>query len=149
VIDLSPASRNSNSYGITHQSTHVYRTSGGRFQSPHSPHRVVVWSNAHRLNPHPGEVRPTEFGSIGGEGKYLDPHNKGTDDPVTIILTAECSVISAHGNGTGMPASGQVFAAEPLAVGDVVHLRYPDGTVSAGYVVTARPLADPELLPVS
>jgi hypothetical protein len=110
-------------YGVTHVSAYVYRTARHSF-----PTRVVAWSNVNRKNPHPGERKWTDFGSIGGEGKYLDPHNQGTDSEESFLLSPESSVIDAYGTGTGTEASGQVFAEEIIRPGDALVLVFPDGS---------------------
>lgn len=111
-------------YGVTHESVYVYRV-----RPDHWPTRIQVWDNTGRPNPHPGETKWNEFGRIGGDGQYLDPRNEGTDEEVTVLFSPESSVISARGDSTGTPASGQVWAPdhEPITTGDVVVLVYPDG----------------------
>jgi len=111
-------------YGIEYTSAYLYRTKGNS-----GPTRVQVWSNTRRPNPHPGETRHGAMGPIGGEGRYLDPQNQGTDEEFTVLLSPESTVISAHGDGTGTAASGQVYAKDhpPLETGDVLTLEYPDG----------------------
>lgn len=111
-------------YGIEYTSAYVYRT-----KHEAGPSRLQVWSNLRRPNPHPGETRWGAVGPIGGDGKYLDPHNKGTDEEVSVLLSPEATAISAHGRSTGTAASGQVYAkGHPvLDTGDVLVLVYPDG----------------------
>lgn len=111
-------------YGVTHSSASIWRVKGS-----HSPTRVEVWSNVNRPNPHPGQVKWKQFGPIGGDGKYLDPENQGTDDEVTVLLSPESSGIYADAPNTGHEGSGQVWAPEhePIATGDVLVLVYPDG----------------------
>jgi len=111
-------------YGIEYTSAYVYRTKGDG-----GPTRIQVWSNRNRPNPHPGETRRGAMGPIGGDGKYLDPQNKGTDEEFSVLLSPEATVISAHGNSTGTAASGQVYAKDHplLDTGDVLVLVYPDG----------------------
>lgn len=111
-------------YGIEFTSAYVYRAQGNA-----GPVRVQVWSNTQRPNPHPGETKWGAMGPIGGDGKYLDPQNKGTDEEVTVLLSPESVVISAHGDSTGTAASGQLYAEDRslLETGDVLVLVYPDG----------------------
>lgn len=111
-------------YGIEYTSVYVYRTK----REP-GPSRVQVWSNLRRPNLHPGETSWGAMGKIGGDGKYLDPYNKGTDEEVSVLLEPESTVISAHGDSTGTAASGQVFVKDHplLDSGDVLVLVYPDG----------------------
>lgn len=99
-------------YGIMFESEFVYDISG-QSQNRYYPHRFKVWSNVNR----PG---------TDGVHKYTDPKGKGTDDSGSFTLGAEASVISAHGNGTGSKASGQVWG-QAVAVGDTVILRTPAG----------------------
>jgi len=111
-------------YGIEYTSAYVYRTKGNT-----GPTRIQVWNNLRRPNPHPGETKWGAMGPIGGDGKYLDPYNKGTDEKVTVLLEPESTVISAHGDSTGTAASGQVWARDVvLETGDVLVLVYPDGS---------------------
>lgn len=101
-------------YGITHKSACVYRVAGS-----YSPTRVKVWDNTRRPNPRDGVA-----------GAYLDPHNRATDARVSVLLSPESSVISAHRNGTGTVASGQVYAPGDtrFRTGDVLVLVHPDGS---------------------
>lgn len=114
-------------YGITFKSACVYRVAGSS-----APTRVKVWDNTRRPNPRNGEpVRYGEFGPRdGGNGEFLDPHNRATDARVSVLLSPESSVISAHRNGTGTVASGQVYAPGDarLRTGDVLVLVHPDGS---------------------
>jgi hypothetical protein len=127
VIQMT-ASTDNNTYGITHRSTFVYRVAGST-----SPTRIVAWSNLNRPNPRDGQpVEWTKYGKKdGGNGAYLDPQNNATDSETTVLITPEAGVISAHGNGTGTAASGQVYATQnsPIRTGDVLALVYPDGNV--------------------
>lgn len=111
-------------YGIEFTSVYVYRTTRDA-----GPGRIQVWSNTNRPNPHPGETSWGAMGPIGGNGKYLDPCNKGTDEEFSVLLEPESTVISAHGDSTGTVASGQVFVKDHplLDSGDVLVLVYPDG----------------------
>jgi hypothetical protein len=112
-------------YGIEYTSAYVYRT-----KREAGPSRLQVWSNLRRPNPHPGETKWGAMGPIGGDGKYLDPYNKGTNEKFSVLLEPESTVISAHGDSTGTAASGQVYAkGHPvLDTGDVLVLVYPDGS---------------------
>jgi hypothetical protein len=111
-------------YGVEFTSMYVYRT-----RRDAGPSRLQVWSNLRRPNPHPGETKWGAMGPIGGDGKYLDPYNKGTNEKFTVLLEPEATVISAHGDSTGTAASGQVYAKDHpiLDTGDVLVLVYPDG----------------------
>jgi hypothetical protein len=144
VIPMVVADANRRTYGIEHVSRYVYRINGAR-HNPYAPHRLQAWSNLRRPNPHPGEVRWGQHGPIGGDGRYLDPHNRATDSPHSLLFSAEATVITNNGTNTGTEASGQVYATEDLAIGDTVILRYPDGTLSDSFQVTAKPLSDPIL----
>jgi hypothetical protein len=103
-------------YGITHESAHVYaqaRSSG--------PTRVAVWDNT---------GRPNKGGShITGNGKYVDPQNVATDEPVSYLLTPESTVISADTRySTGGALSRQAYGPGTLRDGDTATLAYPDGS---------------------
>lgn len=95
--------------------------------------RINVWDNTGRPNRRNGEpIRWGQCGPLdGGDGLYLDPHNEATDAETSILITPEATVISAHGDGTGTEASGQVYAeqAGPLRSGDILRLTFPDGSV--------------------
>ncbi len=123
-------------YGITHTSMLVYRTTAAS-----GPVRVVIWSNTARPNPHPGEVRHTKYGSIGGPGQYLDPNNQGTDSEATILITPESVVIDSNpARSTGGNLSGQQYATGArIAEGDTVELvSFPSGDVIATGTVTFK-----------
>jgi hypothetical protein len=139
------------SYGVLFEGMFVYDVTGKGLHSRHHPHRVVVWDNTRRPNPRNGEpVRYGQYGKLdGGDGKYLDPSRNATDAEQTIILDAESIAITSNGTNTGTAASGQVYGPVTLTVGQYVVLIYPDGTTSDPLVITARPLRDPELLPIS
>lgn len=136
-IELVEAGEQHRRYGVsvTHMSTRVYPVAGSV-----NPTRVEVWDNTGRPNPHPSEVKWNEYGPVGGEGRYLDPHNVGTDEAVSVLLSPEASVVSAHGDGTGTETSGQVWAddASPIGDGDTLVLSWPDGSVSAWMVALDR-----------
>lgn len=136
-------------YGITGRSAYVYRVAGKGLHNASFPHRVVVWDNTCRPNLHRGEpVRMVgEHGKReGGPGAYVDPHGRDTDSPLSVLLSSESVAITAHGANTGAAASGQVYAAETLRVGDAVTLVRADGTELGAYVITARFLGDPVLV---
>lgn len=128
-VELVEAPSDRAQYGIRYLSRYVFRTSKGS-----SPTRIVVWSNANRPNPRDGEpVRYTEYGlRDGGHGRYLDPQNKATDHVISILMSPEASVLSAHGDSTGTEASGQVYlpAGTRIAEGAELQLVYPNGDVS-------------------
>lgn len=128
LIVMTPATAyRTEHYGITHTSDYVYlNPRAGNF-----PTRVVVWDNTRRVNPDPGG--PVQFGQYGplptgGDGKYIDPSNRATDDELTILLTPESVTIDAYGTGTGTRGSGQLWApdGEILRDGDTVRLIFVD-----------------------
>jgi hypothetical protein len=117
------------SYNKTFRSLFVYS-----FAQSSSPTRIDVWCNTERINARNGQpVRWGNFGPIdGGNGRYLDPHNEPTDDETTILVNPESTIISAHGDSTGSPASGQVYdphQADRIRHGDTLRLLFPDGSV--------------------
>jgi hypothetical protein len=131
-VELIEAPAERAGYGIMYLSRYVFRTSKGS-----SPTRVLVWSNLGRPNTRNGE--PVKFGDYGpingGDGAFLDPQNRATDDAQSVLLTPECSVITNNGTNTGTEASGQVYApaGTRIAEGDLITLVYPDG-IEATYV---------------
>jgi hypothetical protein len=132
-IQMNQADENAASYGITHKSASVYRNVGS------GPLRVKVWDNTNRPNPHPGETRWTNFGSIGGDGQYLDPNNKGTDETVSILISPESTAICADTRmNTGQPMSGQVYSDDRLTDGATVTLVLPNDTNITGTVKIDR-----------
>lgn len=147
VIPLEYATEyNVKSYGIMFESEFVHEIPEDRNNRSY-PHRFKVWTNINRPNPHPGETRYTDFGSIGGEGKYLDPHNKGTDSEQAFTISTEPMVISAHGDGTGTKAGGQVWG-EVVHVDDVVTLQTPGGHTYGPFTVTFHRFNGLSLTPV-
>jgi hypothetical protein len=127
-------------YGIEYVSRHVHKIQGAK-HNPRSDFSLKVWNNTDRLNPHPGVVKWNDFGSIGGDGKYLDPGNQATDEARSVTTSAEAIVISAH------PISRKALG-ELLSVGDTVYLREPGGALLGPYVIAQRSLHDPHLEPV-
>jgi hypothetical protein len=127
TIQISAPTANDATYGILGRSRFIY---SGRHGS--GPLRVIVWSNVNR--PNPGETRWNAYGSVGGNGRYLDPHNKGTDAAITVLISPEATMITAERTGTGHPLSGQVWAPDhkSLVAGDTLTLVMPDGSVIAG-----------------
>lgn len=134
-VELVEAPEQRQQYGIRYLSRYVFEARK-RYSSPT---RIVVWDNTGRLNPRNGEgVRHGQYGLIdGGNGRYLDPSNRATDEPTSVHLTPEASVITNNGTNTGTEASGQVFAPAGTVIreGDRLVLVYPDG---AEVVFTAR-----------
>lgn len=114
------------SYGIRLESMN-YKLSGAGVRNPHFPHQVQVWSNTHRPNPT-------------GETQYLDPSNRPTNDPETLVLSAHGFAIDGR--------SRLEYAADTLHLGDLVRIDRPDRIGQQVYRVTKRYLADPELVPV-
>jgi hypothetical protein len=115
-------------YGILLESASVHAASGRGFHNPSFNHVVQVWEN-----------RPAKGGPHKGE--VVTPDGKLTDETHTVCLKAQPTVISAH--------PGEPLKYGPaLSVGTRVRLEvggYPIGE----YVVQARQLADPILVPAS
>lgn len=120
-------------YGIMFESEFVHDVTG-QSHNRYYPHRFKVWTNVNR----PGKD---------GVHKYTDPKGKGTDDAGSFTLGAEASVISAHGNGTGSKASGQVWG-EPVAVGDTVVLKTPGGYEYGPFTVESHRFYGLSLTPI-
>jgi hypothetical protein len=151
AIEMAVASRyDQNSYGILFISRYVYRITGRGVHNRSHPHRIKVWDNTGRPNADPGRI--SEFlGRAIGPGRYIGPDGRGTDDEASATTSAESVAITNSGTNTGTVASGQVYADDSLAIGDKVMLVLPGGRmpVSALLTVTASPLSDPILVPVS
>lgn len=122
-IQMTPVSRDSMGYGIRAKSENVYETNRSLY-----PTRVVLWDNTGRPTKRNGEpVQHGKYGPVnGGNGRWLDPQNKATDDMLTILLTTESMGISSTpGMSTGQPGSGQVWAvADKMRDGDTATLVY-------------------------
>jgi hypothetical protein len=105
-------------YGVLYESCLVYDTT-----KSHSPTRLVVWDNTNR----PFRADRATWNT---SGAFLDPHNNGTDDPVSFLLSPESTCICADTRmNTGQPGSGQVYArGERLGEADTATLIYPDMT---------------------
>lgn len=148
LIEMTVGSDNDQTYGIRLRSAHVYRISGKGTHNPNFPHRINVWDNTIRPNTDPERFVPA-LGRKVGPGAFIDPHGHGTDDMLTVMTSAEATAITNNGTNTGSVASGQVYADTRLTIGDRVVLVFPDGGLSRVYTITARPLANPDLIPVS
>jgi len=115
--------------GILFESLYVHEIPEDKHNRSY-PHRFKVWSNLNRPNTDAGQVK------WNGEthGRYIDPQGKDTDSEMSFTISAECMVISAHGDGTGTAKGGQVWG-EVVHVGDAVMLRTPAGAEYGPYVV--------------
>lgn len=135
-------------YAIRLISAHVYRVTGRNVHNRSHPHRIKVWDNTGRPNADP--ERWSEFlGRKIGPGRYIGPDGRGTDAEVSVTTSAEAVAITNNGTNTGTVASGQVYAETELVIGDEVLLVLPSGATMGPAVLTARPVADPVLVPVS
>jgi hypothetical protein len=140
VIELDRSSDyECSTYGIEYVGRFVHEIIGAR-HNPHSSFRIKVWNNTDRLNPHPGVTKWNDWGSIGGDGKYLDPGNRATDEIRTVTTSAEAVVIAAH------PIDRKAMGTT-LTIGDTVYLREPGGALLGPYVIEQRPLHDPHFEP--
>lgn len=113
TISMVAVNANAMGYGIRAQSEFVYRA------TDHYPVRVVLWDNTSR--PNDGHI------AYAGDGRWLSPNNKATDDMLTILLSPESIGISSNRDmTTGQPGSGQVYDrnAERLMDGDTATLVY-------------------------
>lgn len=136
-IVLDVASKSRAYYGITHTGRNVYDTTtrGG-------PTRLAVWENIGRPNPYHGaqlgdrpckgrgelDITITEYSLPKTLPRFLDPHNNPTDEPVSLLLSPESTVICSNTSmNTGQPGSGQVYAEGKLADGDTATLFFPLG----------------------
>lgn len=126
-------------YGITHRSVCTYLIRGAR-HNPRARFTITLWDNTIRLNPHPGQVKYNAFGSIGGDGKYLDPNNRGTDSDTSVTTSAEADVIA-------LTPVARKPEGRAIAIDELVLLGLPDGSLLGPYKIAQRPLHDPHLEP--
>jgi len=141
IIHVNHASRYEvEQYGILYRARCVHRIRGAK-HNPRSQFSIKIWTNTVRPNPHPGEVRYTEFGARGGDGQYLDPNGKGTDDVFSVTTSAEATVISR----TPLPRTPE---GETLEIGDTVTFSLPSGLESGPWLIAQRALHDPHMEPV-
>lgn len=146
VIQLTDAGNyNRTNYGILFESTFVHEIPEDKHNRSY-PHRFKVWSNLNRPNQWP-EGQWTDFGFRGGPGKYVDPNNKGTDEPSSFTISTEAMCISAHGDSTGTKASGQVWG-DVVHVDDTVTLRTPAGHEYGPFTVTFHRFNGLSLTPI-
>lgn len=144
TIDLALASEyRRTTYGVEYESTTLHKMTGKGLHNPSFPHRIDVWDNTRRPNPRNGQpVRFGDYGPVdGGNGRYLGPDRRATDDEQTFTVSAQSVMLAAR------PVERAPYGAD-LAVGQTVTVRYPDGR-TVDMVVTARQLADPVLVPVA
>jgi hypothetical protein len=146
IIQMGRGSASDAGYGILFVSDYVYPITGRGVHNPEHPHRIQVWDNTIRPNTNPDE--PTQSGGKRGPGRYISPDGKGTDNPISVLAAAEVKVWDRYGTSTGTPGSGQQFEPVMLRPGSFVVLAGPTGALSDPMQVTARSLADPELVPL-
>ena len=145
TIPLEYATVSDSTYGIVYESLYVHRIPEDSHNRSY-PHRFKVWTNVNRPNQWPdGEW--TNFGFRGGPGKYVDPHNKGTDAEQSFTISTEPMVLSAHGDGTGTAKGGQVWG-DVVHVGDTVTLRTPAGREYGPFTVDFHRFNGLSLTPV-
>lgn len=137
TIQLRIAERHEVRHGIVYVSTTLHEVTGRGVHSRHYNHSVTVWDNTNRLNTDPDQYRAH---GKAGPGTYVDPSGKGTDSAMTALLLAKPTAISAHAHLV-TPMGGL------LTIGEQVTLVFPSGA-RQDFVVTARSLSDPELVPV-
>lgn len=135
LIILNAPSMDQAHYGILFSSRHVYHAR----RASDGPLRLKVWLNSGRPNPDLGKSegdemrngnRVTKYSPPGTvTAAYLDPHNRPTDDPVSVLIGPESVAICSDTRmNTGQPGSGQVYAPGTLRDGDTATLSFPDGT---------------------
>jgi hypothetical protein len=135
TIELSPATANEASYGILYRSG-PYSLEGPKLRNPGHPHVVTVWKNKPNENPDARVGFPDSSDTIRrGEGRFVGPNGRGTDDEFTYTLDAGAVII----DGKPHPRLGT------LVLGETVELTF-DGAPLGEFVITARYLADPVLV---
>lgn len=126
VVEMVQASEyHRKEYGIMYESARVFRVNGKGLYNPGHPHRITVWDNT---------VRPNG----NGEGRYIAPDGKGTDDLVTITVDAQAM---ASGDSIN-------YSAVVLTLGQALRLFGPGDEISSHYEIRARKMADPILVPI-
>lgn len=147
LIIVEPATgRDRTGYGITHRSVGTVRMTGKGIHNPSHAHTLNVWDNTGRPNLHNGQpVRFVgQYGKTeGGNGAYMCPNGRATDSALSLLFSAEATVISAHRSGFERPATPVT-----LALGDTVTVADTDGNVIGRFTVAAKPLHNPHLEPV-
>lgn len=139
VIELEPVSRyHAETYNMLYEGKFLHRIKGAK-HNRNAQFRLTVWDNTKRLNDCP-EGKWNNMGRYGGPGKYLDPHNIGTDEELTITSNAESVVISAQ------PIRGKREGSE-LEIGQLVLFGIPDGSLIGPYKIDQKPLHDPHFAP--
>lgn len=121
TINLVEASHSQCGHGITHVSENVFKTIGTGVARRSFPHRIEVWDNTARPSSDP-------------QAAYVSPQGHGTDELVSVQLRPMAVILDARAD---LPQATHDDTA--LAMGEQVCLRYPDGSLSACYVV--RPVA--------
>ncbi len=129
-------------YGISFEGATLHNVTGRGVHNPSFPHSVTVWDNTVRPNSEP-EFFNSFIGRKTGPGRYVDPSGRGTDNPTTIIFGSESVVISA------VPDPDRKAYGSPIKINDTVRLILPNGDTMGEYVVTARFLDSPILVPIS
>lgn len=109
----------------TYESLYRYRVMGRGVHNRSHDHALRVYRN--RLADVPGQYV-----------NAIDGHM--TTEQWSYGLAAQATVIAA-------PNRRRITMQDPLVIGQKVTLTYPDGTVSEPFTITARPVADPVLVP--
>lgn len=129
TINLQPASPyRGETYGVLLESETQHDVTGPGVHNRHHPHRLDVWEHRRRYND-------------GDEVLWVDPHGNPTKARYSYLLSARPVVIAAR------PVD-RTPEGPALAIGDVVTLAI-HGYELGQFRVTARPLADPVLVPLT
>jgi hypothetical protein len=125
TIKLRPASDyRRKEYGVLFESEGTYSVTGKGVHNRHFPHRVEIWTS-----------RPSKVPAH--EGAWRAPTGALVDGPeLSFVLNAESMAICAN------PAMNTPADVGALAIGDTVELEG-----FGRFVVTAKPLHDPTLIP--
>jgi hypothetical protein len=105
-------------YGVLLESVARYAVGGRGFHNPSFFHTIEVWINRNGL----------------------DPNNRPTETELTVLMSAQASVISQMPNRN-------IYGDEVLLMGDLVNLRLGDLDLGT-YRIESRYLADPYLVKV-
>lgn len=111
IIEMIETDEHRRAFGIMFESARLFTLNGRH------GYRFAVWDNT---------GRPNKL----GQGDWVGPDGRATNERATVRLTARSVVISAHVTGTELAHS-----AAPLHTGQTVRLAYPGRETSQPYTI--------------